>query len=129
MQLAKDGIGTAIADQRPQIVIIETETVIVIETDAAQVIEIGIDLMTKARVRTDVNIPHCLSCANALTRRSQMLTATVKRLNRTNALTRSRRRRRRRSQVLTVTVTRQTMTDLNKIQFVVGTGRQYMSLI
>ena len=80
MQLAKDGIGTAIADQRPQIVIIETETVIEIEIDAAQVIEIGTDLVTEARVRTDVNVLHRPSRANALTRRSQMLAATVKRL-------------------------------------------------
>ena len=68
----------------------EIETEIVIEIDAAMVIEIEIDLVAEARVGTDVNVLHRPSRADALTARTQMLPATVKRLNRTNALTKRR---------------------------------------
>ena len=116
--LATDGIGTTITDQRPQVVIVDTEieTEIMIEIDAAMVIEIEIDPEAEVGVVTDVNALHRPSRADVLVARTQMLTVTAKRLNRTNALTK---RRKRRSQMRAMMVTRQ-MTMIYKIQFVVG---------
>ena len=95
MPLAEDGLGMAITDQRPQVVIIETdiETEIVIEIDAAMVIVIEINLVAEARVETDVNILHRPSHTDALAARTKMLPATVRRLNSTNALTERRKRK------------------------------------